>query len=95
MGWRAWWYKDVLPLATLIVVECSQVGLSTIYKAASLKGSTLMQLELSPSSSLSSSFFAVTGHRCFLHLSSLFFSESAFLVYLGMYDDQGFDFCIG
>ncbi|KAJ4848505.1 hypothetical protein Tsubulata_047760, partial [Turnera subulata] len=38
MGWRAWWYKDVLPLAALIVVECSQVGLSTIYKAASLKG---------------------------------------------------------
>ncbi|KAJ4821847.1 hypothetical protein Tsubulata_051581 [Turnera subulata] len=37
MAWR-YCYKDVLPFTALIAAECSVVGLTTLFKAASLKG---------------------------------------------------------
>ncbi|KAH7532546.1 WAT1-related protein At5g40240 [Ziziphus jujuba] len=36
MGWK--FYKDILPFAAMIAVECITVGLKTIFKAASLVG---------------------------------------------------------
>ncbi|XP_059670192.1 WAT1-related protein At3g28050-like [Cornus florida] len=35
---RRYCYKDVLPLTTLVTMECVNVGLSTLFKAATLKG---------------------------------------------------------
>lgn len=35
---RKWGYKDVVPIIAMVAVECSDVVLSILFKAASLKG---------------------------------------------------------
>ena len=37
MAWR-YCYKDALPFSAMVAVECTNVGLNTIFKAATLKG---------------------------------------------------------
>ncbi|XP_075673967.1 WAT1-related protein At5g40230-like [Castanea sativa] len=34
----SYWYKDVLPFSAMVAVECTNVGLNTLFKAATLKG---------------------------------------------------------
>ncbi|XP_050271324.1 WAT1-related protein At5g40230-like [Quercus robur] len=34
----SYWYKDVLPFSAMVAVECTNVGVNTLYKAATLKG---------------------------------------------------------
>ncbi|KAM3761529.1 hypothetical protein ACB098_01G274700 [Castanea mollissima] len=34
----SYWYKDVLPFSAMVEVECTNVGVNTLYKAATLKG---------------------------------------------------------
>ncbi|XP_065637056.1 WAT1-related protein At5g40230 [Quercus suber] len=34
----SYWYKDVLPFSAMVAVECTNVGINTLYKAATLKG---------------------------------------------------------
>ncbi|XVF16472.1 hypothetical protein REPUB_Repub10bG0033800 [Reevesia pubescens] len=36
-GWR-YYYKDVLPFTAMVTMECANVGLNTLFKAATLKG---------------------------------------------------------
>ncbi|RXH89447.1 hypothetical protein DVH24_031804 [Malus domestica] len=38
MGWRRWFQKDVLPFTAMVTVECTNVGLNVLFKAATLKG---------------------------------------------------------
>ncbi|CAN6574913.1 unnamed protein product [Malus baccata var. baccata] len=38
MGWRRWFKKDVLPFTAMVTVECTNVGLNVLFKAATLKG---------------------------------------------------------
>lgn len=35
---RSYFYRDVLPVSAMVAVECSGVGLSTLFKAATVKG---------------------------------------------------------
>ncbi|KAK4603765.1 hypothetical protein RGQ29_012321 [Quercus rubra] len=34
----SYWYKDVLPFSAMVAVECTNIGVNTLYKAATLKG---------------------------------------------------------
>jgi len=34
----SYWYKDVLPFSAMVAVECTNVGINSLYKAATLKG---------------------------------------------------------
>ncbi|EEF44917.1 WAT1-related protein At3g28050 [Ricinus communis] len=38
MAGGRYWYEDVLPFTTLVTMECVNVGLNTLYKAATLEG---------------------------------------------------------
>ncbi|CAN6702670.1 unnamed protein product [Malus baccata var. baccata] len=38
MGWRRWFQKDVLPFTAMVTVECTNVGLNVLFKAATLQG---------------------------------------------------------
>ncbi|KAF3958325.1 hypothetical protein CMV_016756 [Castanea mollissima] len=34
----SYWYKDVLPFSAMVAVECTNVDINTLYKAATSKG---------------------------------------------------------
>lgn len=38
MGGEKYCYRDVLPFAAMVTMECLNVGLNTLYKAATMKG---------------------------------------------------------
>ncbi|GAB4854796.1 hypothetical protein Ancab_023381, partial [Ancistrocladus abbreviatus] len=35
---RFWLLKDVLPFTVMVAMECSNVGLNTLFKAATMRG---------------------------------------------------------
>lgn len=65
---KSFWFKDVMPFVGMVAMECANVGLNTLYKAATLKG-------------MSHHVFVVYsyGLAAFLLLPSYFFNRSRLL----------------
>ncbi|OMO99992.1 putative Auxin-induced protein 5NG4 [Corchorus olitorius] len=38
MARRMYWYKDVVPFTAMAALQCANVGLNIVFKAATLKG---------------------------------------------------------
>ena len=72
MVWRwRYCYKDVLPFTAMVTMECANVGLNTLFKAATLKG-------------MSYHVFVVYAYAiaAFVLLPAPFFSYRSFLSHL-------------